>query len=243
VGHYGRRAAIESGNAEAKTHRLHLDRGFARVMGTTKNSVLIAFALAGLNHVLLRDWHAKRRRPDPWATHLGEPQPAPTTTKRRSGNTAPSPGIDYPALDTLGAEARRDDPAFAEMCHERAGTTEGGARWRLVAGSGMVIEQAQILTIHNLATLAGPMGARPQAGWADLARRAFRAVCRHTARANPRPLPKIKDAAYAWRQTLFDLSLAAGDEQAATIAWIGEEAARQREPVRSRLAPAVAGST
>lgn len=79
---YGRRAAIESGNAEAKTHRLHLDRGFTRVMGTTKNSVLIAFALAGLNHVLLRDWHAKRRRPDPWATHLGEPEPAPAAAKR-----------------------------------------------------------------------------------------------------------------------------------------------------------------
>ncbi|WP_159043308.1 hypothetical protein [Streptomyces sp. NBRC 110028] len=45
---YGRPAAVESGNAEIKTHRLHMDRGFTRVFGTTKNSVLLAFALVGL---------------------------------------------------------------------------------------------------------------------------------------------------------------------------------------------------
>ncbi|MEV7866147.1 hypothetical protein AB0P17_08605 [Streptomyces sp. NPDC088124] len=69
---YGRRAAVESGNAEIKTHRLHMDRGFTRVFGTTKNSVLIAFALAGLNHILLRAWHTKRDQPDPWAGPAGE---------------------------------------------------------------------------------------------------------------------------------------------------------------------------
>ncbi|WP_283959399.1 hypothetical protein [Streptomyces sp. 35G-GA-8] len=69
---YGRRAAVESGNAEIKTHRLHMDRGFTRVLGTTKNSILIAFALAGLNHTLLRAWHTKRDLPDPWVTLTGE---------------------------------------------------------------------------------------------------------------------------------------------------------------------------
>ncbi|MFF2375034.1 transposase [Streptomyces xiamenensis] len=72
---YGRRNAIESGNAEAKTHRLHLDRGFTRVMGTPKNTLLLTFSLAGLNHVILRDWHAKRRHRDPWAAQLDEPEP------------------------------------------------------------------------------------------------------------------------------------------------------------------------
>ncbi|NEA59271.1 hypothetical protein G3I60_35205 [Streptomyces sp. SID13666] len=73
---YGRRSAVESSNAEIKTHRLHIDRGFTRVMGTVKNSVLLAFALAGLNVILLRAWYAKRTLPDPWATLTGEPQPA-----------------------------------------------------------------------------------------------------------------------------------------------------------------------
>ncbi|MGW6773003.1 transposase [Streptomyces sp. NPDC055037] len=85
---YGRRAAVESGNAEIKTHRLHMDRGFTRVLGTTKNSVLIAFALAGLNHTLLRAWHTKRQLPDPWATFAGEETikpaaPGPRTRARR----------------------------------------------------------------------------------------------------------------------------------------------------------------
>ncbi|MFJ2645275.1 hypothetical protein ACIO1C_00825 [Streptomyces sp. NPDC087420] len=85
---YGRRAAIESGNAEIKTHRLHMDRGFTRVFGTTKNSILIAFALAGLNHTLLRAWHTKRQLPDPWVTFTGEETtepavPGPRTRARR----------------------------------------------------------------------------------------------------------------------------------------------------------------
>uniref|UniRef100_UPI001ABFD698 hypothetical protein n=2 Tax=Streptomyces TaxID=1883 RepID=UPI001ABFD698 len=90
---YGRRAAVESGNAEIKTHRLHIDRGFTRVLGTTKNSVLLAFALAGLNHTLLRAWHAKRDLPDPWAALTGEPQetdrtlPRPRTRARRRTTT------------------------------------------------------------------------------------------------------------------------------------------------------------
>ncbi|MGW6310002.1 transposase [Streptomyces niveus] len=85
---YGRRAAVESGNAEIKTHRLHMDRGFTRVFGTTKNTVLIAFALAGLNHTLLRTWHTKRQLPDPWVAFTGdetiEPAvPGPRTRTRR----------------------------------------------------------------------------------------------------------------------------------------------------------------
>jgi hypothetical protein len=59
-------------------------------MGTLKNSILIAFSLAALNHILLRDWHAKRRSADPWATHLGEPQPAPTATKRTRARRRPT---------------------------------------------------------------------------------------------------------------------------------------------------------
>ncbi|GAA1894447.1 transposase [Streptantibioticus ferralitis] len=81
---YGRRSAIESGNAEIKTHRLHIDRGFTRVMGTLKNTLLLAFAIAGLNVVLLRDWHAKRHRPDPWATLTGEPEEPRKTRRTRA---------------------------------------------------------------------------------------------------------------------------------------------------------------
>ncbi len=100
---YGRRAAVESSNAEIKIHRAHLDRGHTRVFGTLKNAILIAFTLAAVNIHLLRDWHAKRRRPDPWATLLGETTPAPTSipsqrtrTRRRTTNLSELAGAAPP---------------------------------------------------------------------------------------------------------------------------------------------------
>ncbi|MEV4923340.1 hypothetical protein [Streptomyces roseoverticillatus] len=136
-----------------------------------------------------------------------------------------------------GTSAQRD---FADLCHAYAGP---GSRGWSVAANGKVIEQAQILTTHNLAALAGPLGAAPAPGWADLARRSFTTVCRLTARIphNPRPLPMIKDTAYAWRQMLFHLSLCPADEQAAVLARVGDETARQPDHVAARLAPALAG--
>lgn len=108
-----------------------------------------------------------------------------------------------------------------------------------------MIEQAQILTTHNLATLVNRVGVAPRPGWADLARRCFVTVCRLTARVhhNPRPLGTIKDAAYAWRQMIFHLSLCSPEEQRRVIAGLDDEAARHPAHVATRLAPALAGLT
>lgn len=104
---------------------------------------------------------------------------------------------------------------FAALClarAERAGRNEV----RSVAGNGMVIEQAQILTTHNLAALAGPCGVRPHEGWQPLADRAFAHMIRLADRLGQagRPMPVIKDLAYAWRQTLFYLSMPDTDPRA-----------------------------
>lgn len=117
-------------------------------------------------------------------------------------------------------------PGFAVLCHDRARIRSGGS----VAADGMVIEQAQILTTHNLATLAGPVGAAPRPGWDDLARRSFRSVVRLVALAHrqARPLATIKDAAYAWRQ-------------AALVGHILAETAGQPGHVRASLDPVAAG--
>lgn len=159
-------------------------------------------------------------------------------------------GIDYAAIRNLAiAEAgtaltrsygARTSPGFARLCAERAGTTSGS--WS-VAANGTVIEQAQILTTHNLATLVHRAGIAPRPGWADLARRCFATVCRLTARAhhNPRPLGTIKDAAYAWRQMVFHLSLCPPEDQRRIIAGLNEETARHPAQVATRLAPALAG--
>lgn len=109
--------------------------------------------------------------------------------------------------------------AFAALCLARA-ERAGRAEDRSVAGNGMVIEQALVLTTHNLATLAGPCGVRPQEGWQALADRAFAHMIRLAARLGQasRPMPVIKDMAYAWRQTLFYLSMPGADPRAFSAA-------------------------
>ncbi|MFH8891828.1 hypothetical protein [Streptomyces sp. NPDC017949] len=158
-------------------------------------------------------------------------------------------GIDYAAVRRMavaraadraaGVNRARTAPDFARMCADRAGS---GGSWG-TAANGTVIEQAQILTTHNLATLVARAGIAPLPGWAGLADDCFDAVCRSVARVegNPRPLPAVKDAAYAWRQMLFHLSLCGEADRRAALARIDAEAALRPAHVRARLAPALAG--
>ncbi|MEU8779507.1 hypothetical protein [Streptomyces sp. NPDC048606] len=163
-------------------------------------------------------------------------------------------GIDYRRVRRM-AVARAADSAlgdrgrgrgadeFAALCAERAAAADGGRRGWSVGANGTVIEQAQILTTHNLATLAARVRIEPPAGWAGLARDCFATVCRLVSRVegDPRPLPVIKDAAYAWRQMVFHLSLCSPRERAAVLAWMESETTRRPTSVRERLAPALAG--
>jgi len=173
-------------------------------------------------------------------------------------------GIDYAAIRDLaiaegtaegGKAAGRSDeagagprtsPGFARLCAERAAAASSapaGSSESWVAASGKVIEQAQILTTHNLATLVHRVGIAPEPGWADLARRCFGTVCRLTARVhgNPWPCSTIKDAAYAWRQSVFHLSLCPPAEQRRVLDDLDAEAARHAPHVAARLAPVLAG--
>lgn len=79
---YHRRNAIESTNAELKTHRMRLERGFTRVFGTVKNNLLLAFAMLGYNLVKLRHWHALRYLPDPWPNSSTNQTPPPRLRNR-----------------------------------------------------------------------------------------------------------------------------------------------------------------
>ncbi|WP_369148215.1 hypothetical protein [Streptomyces sp. R44] len=153
-------------------------------------------------------------------------------------------GIDYADVlaldrDTRGRTRARTAAGFAALCHERAGRPSSHG----VAANGTVIEQAQILTTHNLATLVHRAGVAPACGWADLARRCFVTVCRLTGRVQyePRPLGTIKDAAYAWRQMLFQLSLCDDEAVAGVLRGLRDETARHPAHVAARLAPALAG--
>lgn len=155
-------------------------------------------------------------------------------------------GIDYAAVRDL-ADAplgerfgTRVCEGFTALCRRRAGIRE--RRWS-VPSNGMLIEQAQILTTHNLAALVRPIGLSPSPGRPDPARRAFEGVCRQVGRVfgNPRPLRAVRDAAYAWRQTLFSMSLCTPAEQDALAAWMQEELRRRPAQTIIRLNPVLAG--
>ncbi|GHA23382.1 hypothetical protein GCM10010329_53480 [Streptomyces spiroverticillatus] len=160
-------------------------------------------------------------------------------------------GIDYAALrDAPGKSdrrtasdkrTRRTAPDFAALCTARAGG-DSAHSWS-VAANGKVIEQAQILTTHNLATLVHRVSIDPGDSWDVLALRCFATVCRLTARVegNSWPLPTIKDAAYAWRHMLFHLSLCDPATQDRVLSELHDRSGRCPEHVSARLAPAVAG--
>ncbi|MFI9815054.1 hypothetical protein [Saccharothrix variisporea] len=111
---------------------------------------------------------------------------------------ADSPYARYYGLDYSAAA---DPDAFAAWCR-RAAT--GGS----VAANGMVIEQAQILTTHNLATL---VRAGVEADWSALAERAF-GTAAGLARRIQGNARTVKNIAFAWRQTLFFLTLSGNAE-------------------------------
>ena len=122
----------------------------------------------------------------------------------------------------------------------RAGESRG--RWS-VAANGTVIEQAQILTTHNLATLVHSVGVAPTGGWPETARRTFATLLRLAGRIerNPRPLPVIKDIAYAWRHLVFFLSLPDTGDPRQLIDQFHVDLADASPAVRAKIEPALVG--
>lgn len=127
-------------------------------------------------------------------------------------------GIDYTEISrmrTRQGTSRSDQaqrmsvPEFDAFVRARSGDFLN--RWS-PAANGTVIEQAQILTTQNLAALVkrgvalDPLR-QAQASW--------NATKAHLAKwANGHRLRHRKNAAFAWRQTLFYLSLASSDDVA-----------------------------
>ncbi len=92
---YYRRNGIESTFSELKANRFAFARGSIRGFGLARHTTLLAFALAGLNITLLKEWNENRGQRDPWAVKLGEPgmsRQAPRRRKRRrTESIAPEP--------------------------------------------------------------------------------------------------------------------------------------------------------
>lgn len=137
----------------------------------------------------------------------------------------------------------RDTRSLAALCEARAGVSLDS--WS-PALSGMVLEQQQILTTHNLAqlyaqlrldTVLGPRHeamARHCLDWV-LARQRMKIDLPHAR------LIMIKQSAYAWRQMLFFLSHLPEAAQTDFVDTAQREFAAQRESVRIRFEPVVRG--
>lgn len=162
--------------------------------------------------------------------------------------------IDYSALGTLAVERDRqpwqprraqtpDDNAFATMCANRANVALGG--WD-PATNGMVIEQQQIITTHNLAVLFDSLGMndRLREELPPMAKKCFTWIC-HRQQSTTRDwharLIIIKNTAYAWRQMLFFLSFMPSQEVESFISWADEYLRQQQSEFQTRFRPALSG--
>ncbi|MBI4748628.1 MAG: hypothetical protein HY774_09060 [Acidobacteria bacterium] len=159
-------------------------------------------------------------------------------------------GISYPRvrqiddIETSGYGARTS-PLFAALCREMAGNAPSTKRWS-VAHNGKIIEQEQILTTHNLATLVSRLGLIEKLNphLEELARRCFEWIChRHQQKISlwNAQLQMIKNTAYAWRQTVFFLALLPEDAQTGFLTWAYTHLESQRPAYQTCFKPALDG--
>jgi hypothetical protein len=111
---------------------------------------------------------------------------------------------------------------------------------------GAILEQSQILTTFNLATLVHGLDLQPElAGRAHgLATKVFDWIVDRHRRMPKDFLPRlrvIKNTAYAWRQALFFLSFAPEDHQQRAHAHLQARLTASDEASKTRLGPVAAG--
>jgi hypothetical protein len=110
----------------------------------------------------------------------------------------------------------------------------------------MIIEQQQILTTQNLAVLFDGLELRKtfEGRLPDLQRECFAWICKRLQmRAGLRhaQLIHIKNAAYAWRQMIFFLSLCSEAETQSFIAWAWAHLRTQSPEFHRQFAVALSG--
>ncbi|MEL6552830.1 MAG: hypothetical protein AAFQ63_05115 [Cyanobacteria bacterium J06621_11] len=136
-----------------------------------------------------------------------------------------------------------DAAVFAELCRTRAGVPTN--RYS-PAANGMIIEQQQIVTTHNLAALCSlpKIAERLTNTASELSQHCFIWLTqRLQIRANDwhTGLIQIKQSAYAWRQMLFFLSLLPDRDVQAFVAWMTHYLSTQPDSFQHRFRPATAG--
>lgn len=138
-------------------------------------------------------------------------------------------------------------PDFDAYCLELAALPSGG---NPQARSGAMIEQAAILTTHNLAVLVDVLRLQPllEERWEGLAERALVAVLdRLERRVIPESIHRIqrmrasKTLAFGWRQLILFLSFLEPSAQGAFVTKGKALLAARTPTARERFAPVIAG--
>lgn len=155
--------------------------------------------------------------------------------------------IDYDnvvvALASGPASARRGGhgpDGLVRLCAARADVTLDGYS---TAVNGQVIEQQQILTTHNLVAMVSLPGVKEglEGHWHELSRRCFDWVLQHLQLPDSSyrvELVNLKNAAYAWRQMVFFLSMDA-NIVSEFLKWADDRLATQPAEFRLRFRPAL----
>ena len=137
------------------------------------------------------------------------------------------PGRTTTKVTTRWGKTTAED--FAALCVSRARQAHisGGSGSRVVV-NGTVLEQSQILTTHNLAILVDALGLRGRVAdlAPELADRAFAWLVHKLQQRQPTyraRLQAVKNAAYAWRQALYFLSLCPPPAHAEALARLRDQ--------------------
>lgn len=159
-------------------------------------------------------------------------------------------GIDCQALLSIpveseekGSSSRSGADFFAQLCALRAGVDLGGGD---VVKNGMIVEQQQILTTHNLAALFNELDLQGdfKGRLPSLAKRCFAWICRRLQMPAMKwhaKLIQVKNSAYAWRQMIFFLSSCSVDEVNEFMAWADAHLKNQHLEFQQRFEPALLG--
>jgi hypothetical protein len=128
------------------------------------------------------------------------------------------------------------------LCTELAGV--GAQTERSAVHDATILEQAQILTTHNLAVLFQELELAGNLDTAQLARRCWVWLCRRQLQRKSHwraQLDYLKHAGYAFRQLVFFASCSAPEQQRALVEDCSAHLAKQRSEVRTRLEPVLLG--
>lgn len=139
-----------------------------------------------------------------------------------------------PSIDPKAPAEARTSPELAALCARRV--PPGQKSRSLVGDNGRIIEQAQILTTHNLSVLfdALPLRDRLAPHLSAAAGTCFQFVLRRVA------LSYFRHAAYAWRQMLFYLSFV-GDEVPAFLVAARRQTEQKKPELRAKMEPILRG--